>query len=38
MPVSVWKHCNRKVSVSSTSMPDEDGTGEIRDAIACTLQ
>ena len=37
MPVSVWKQYRLNESASSISMPDERSSGDIWDAMACTL-
>lgn len=38
VPVKVCVHINLNVSASSTSMPEDDGTGEILEVMACTLE
>ena len=38
VPVKVCVQINLNVSASSTSIPEDDGTGEILEVMACTLE
>jgi hypothetical protein len=38
IPVKVCVQTSLNVSASSTSIPEDDGTGEILEVIACTLK